>query len=109
MIKIAIVAALALAICGCSTTTPAERLASQQASCVGYGFKPNTDAYSACMMQMDLQAKSDDQRRRTAIGEALSDMGRSMQQPRRVTCNTFGSARNGGFGTTYGNSSTTCY
>ncbi|WP_316358955.1 hypothetical protein [Devosia sp.] len=108
MIRIIGIAAVALALCGCSTTTPAERLASNQASCQGYGFKPNTDAYSTCMMQMDLEAKSDDQRRRAAIADALSNMGQSMQPSRRVTCNTFGSARNTGYGA-FGNSTTTCY
>lgn len=110
MIRIIGIAALAVALCGCSTTTPAERLANNQASCQGYGFKPNTDAYSTCMMQMDLENKADDRRRRQAIGAALSDMGTAMTPPprRSVTCNTFGSARNTGYGA-YGNSTTTCY
>ena len=108
MIRIVVVAAIGLAIMGCSTTTPAERMALHQTTCEGYGFKPNTDAYSSCMMQMDLDAKADDRRRRAAIGEALSDMGRSMQQPRRVTCNSFGSAYGTRYGA-YGNSTTTCY
>lgn len=110
MFKILTVAAVAVALCGCSTTTPAERYALNQNTCAGYGFKPNTDAYSTCMMQMDLEAKADDRRRRLAIADALSDMGQSMQQqPRRVTCNTFGTANRAGYNTVYGNSTTTCY
>ena len=93
----------------CSTTTPAERLAQHQASCAGYGFKPNTDAYSTCMMQMDLAAKENDARRRAAMADALQDLGNSMQTRRPMSCNTFGSAQNTGFGTVYGNSTTTCY
>lgn len=108
MIKIIGIAALAVALCGCSTTTPAERLANNQASCQGYGFKPDTDAYSTCMMQMDIKADEDDRRRRAAIGAALSNMGESSQPSRRVTCNTFGSAQNTGYGA-FGNSTTTCY
>lgn len=108
MIRIISIAAVALALCGCSTTTPAERLANNQASCQGYGFKPNTDAYSTCMMQMDLAAKEADADRRARISAALANMGQSMQPRRPVTCNSFGSAHNSGYGT-YGNATTTCY
>lgn len=100
---------VAAILCGCSTTTPAERLANNQASCAAYGFKPGTDAYSTCMMQMDLTAQQDEKEQRQRIGDALSEMGDSMQRNRPVTCNTFGSANRGFGNTVYGNSTTTCY
>lgn len=101
-----LVAALALA--GCQTTTPEVRLSQQKASCEGYGFKAGSDAYASCMMQLDIAAQQEDRDRRRAVGEAFSEMGRSMQSNRPVTCNTYGQARRFG-STAYGNSTTTCY
>lgn len=109
MLKIFSVVALAITICGCSTTTPEQRLAANQGACTGYGFKAGTDAYAACMMQMDLADQEDDYRRRQALADGLSEMGQSMQRNRPVTCNTYGSARNTFGNTVYGNSTTTCY
>lgn len=98
----------ALIVAGCSTTTPAERMAQQQASCSNYGFKLGTDAYSNCMMQMDLAAKEEDAARRARIGASLAAMGQSMQPRRPVTCNTFGSGYRTG-NSAFGNATTTCY
>jgi hypothetical protein len=77
---------------------------------ISYGFKANTDAYSTCMMQMDLDQQQQDRDQRRRIGAALAGMGAAMATPTRsaVTCNTFGNARRSSFGT-YGNSTTTCY
>jgi hypothetical protein len=105
--NIALAAVLAVAVAGCSTTTPAERLAANQGTCVGYGFKVGTDAYATCMMQMDIEDKADDRRRRVAVGNALSQLGQSMQQPRAVTCSSFGNVQRTGYGA-YGSSTTTC-
>lgn len=104
MFKILAVAAFAVAVAGCSTTTPAERLATNQSTCAGYGFKTGTDAYAACMMNLDLDQQQQDRDRRQRIGAALSNMGQSMQPRRPVTCNTFGT-RTGAFN----NATTTCY
>lgn len=104
-----IVAATGLILAGCATTTPEERTASAQGSCVGYGFQPGTDGFASCMMQMDLQAQETDYRRRQAIANGLQQMGQSMQNNRPVTCNTYGTANRGNFGATYGSSTTTCY
>lgn len=105
--NVALAAVIAAAVAGCSTTTPAERLATNQTACGSYGFKVGTDAHATCMMQMDLETKADDRRKRVAIGNALSEMGRSMQQPRPVTCNTYGNVQRMGYGS-YGSSTTTC-
>lgn len=98
----------ALVLAGCQTTTPEARLAGHKTACAGYGFKDGTDAYAACMMQMDRDAANEDRRKRQVIADAFSDMGKSMQQPQRVTCNTYGTARPS-YGTVYGQSTTTCY
>lgn len=92
MIRIVGIAALAVALCGCATTTPAERLAGNQASCQAYGFKPNTDAFASCIMQQEMADDASDADRRTRISAGLQAMGQSMTQPQRqtVTCNTFG-------------------
>lgn len=108
--RIIAVLAVAALLAGCSTTTPAEKLALNQSTCASYGFKANTDAYSTCMMQMDLDQQQQDRDQRRRIGAALAGMGAAMATPTRsaVTCNTFGNARRSSFGT-YGNSTTTCY
>lgn len=99
--------AVAGLLAACSTTTPAERLALNQKTCSSYGFRPNTDAYSTCMMQLDLAAQEADAARRARIGAALSSIGEDTQPRRPITCNTFGSSRNTGYGT-FGNATTTC-
>ncbi len=94
---------------GCQTVSPEVRQANNKAACDGYGFKPNTNAYAACMMNMDQSAKEDDYRRRQILANGLREMGQSMQRNRPVTCNTFGNVQRGGFGSSYGNATTTCY
>lgn len=97
--------AVASVVAGCSTTTPAERMAANQNTCSGYGFRAGSDAYATCMMNLDLDQQQQDRDRRQRIGQALSNMGTAMNPPsRRVTCNTFGT-RTGAFN----NATTTCY
>lgn len=98
----------ALVLSACQTTSPEVRMAQQKSSCEGYGFKAGSDAYAACMMQLDIAAKQEDRERQRAIGEAFSEMGNSMQKNRPVTCNTYGNANRFG-SSVYGNSTTTCY
>lgn len=95
-------------LAACQTTSPEVRLAEQKGQCSNYGFKEGSDAYASCMMQLDIVAKQQDRERQRAIGEALSEMGNSMQSNRPVTCNTYGTANRFG-STAYGNSTTTCY
>lgn len=108
MFKLLLAAVICVVLCGCETTTPEMRLAQNQTSCESYGFKAGTDAYAECMMRLDLNDQQRDRDRRRAIGEALSEMGRSMQANKPVTCNTYGSANRFG-SSVYGNSTTTCY
>jgi len=63
-------------------------MAENRAKCAGYGFAAGTDAYAACMMQMDRDADEVGRQRQRAVGQAFQNMGNSMQQNRPVTCNT---------------------
>jgi len=45
------------ALVGCALT-PEEKMANFSSQCQSYGFKPQTDSYSNCMMKLD----QDDQR-----------------------------------------------
>jgi hypothetical protein len=105
MIRTIALVALAVGIAGCSTTTPAERLAQNQTTCERYGFKTGTDAYATCLMNLDQNQAQEERDRMRRVGAALSQMGNTYSQPRRtVTCNTFGT-RTG----TFNNATTTCY
>ncbi len=105
MIRIFALVALAVGIAGCSTTTPAERLAQNQTACERYGFKAGTEAYATCLMNLDQRQQQEDRDRMRRVGAALTQVGNSYPPPRQmVTCNTFGS-RTGAFN----NTTTTCY
>lgn len=108
MLRLILLTGAALAVAGCQTTSPEARLAQHKNQCSAYGFKEGSDAYSSCMMQLDIAANQEDRERQRALGEALSEMGESMQRNRPVTCNTFGSANRFG-NSVYGNATTTCY
>lgn len=73
--RLLILVAAAVALTACSTTSPAVRLANNQASCSAYGFQPNTEAYANCMMQLDIKERQADLEHRRRIGDAISDMG----------------------------------
>ena len=47
--------------------------------CDSYGFTKGSDAYSQCLMQMDMQAKSDNQR---AMDNAAASLQRTGDQMR---------------------------
>lgn len=58
--KIRVSALVALAfLAGCTTMTPEERRAADEAQCRDYGFKPRTDAFAECLqrIQMDRNAQ----------------------------------------------------
>lgn len=110
--RLIILAAVLPALAACSTTTPEERLANNQASCQAYGFKAGTDGYANCMMQRDFADRAEDAAVREDIAAGLRQAGANIaaENARRpVTCSSRGSARATGYGTVYGNSTTTCY
>lgn len=50
--------ALAL-IAGCTTLTPEERRAVDEARCVDYGFRKNTDSFAECLQRIDLDRRAE--------------------------------------------------
>ncbi|WP_206531592.1 hypothetical protein [Affinirhizobium pseudoryzae] len=52
-------AVLAGFLSGCQTMTPEERRAADTRTCMGYGFKPNTDGMAQCLLQLDLDRRAD--------------------------------------------------
>ena len=90
---------LALSACSTLSGPSAEQLAaSDDSQCVSYGFKPGTDAYGNCRLQLD-QGR---QERRTAVAAAILShpyvpppvyqvpMPVHTAPPRPVTCNSTG-------------------
>ncbi|MFD1945073.1 lipoprotein [Paradevosia shaoguanensis] len=103
MKKIFAIASACLLLAGCQTTSPEVRAAQNQASCQGYGFKPGTDAYASCMMQLDIQDRQADAQDDANFRANMRQLSANMltPAPKPVTCNSF---RTG-----FGSSSTTCY
>jgi hypothetical protein len=58
-----VLTALALTVmpllAACQTMTPEERRAADQRACVGYGFKPGTNAMAQCLLDLDLDRRAD--------------------------------------------------
>lgn len=54
-----VMAGLTMVLAGCQTMTPEERRAADERTCLGYGFKPNTDALARCMLDLDLDRRAD--------------------------------------------------
>jgi hypothetical protein len=101
-----------LFLAACQTMTPEQLAISDTATCQQYGFKPDTDAFAQCRLQMSQQHHVDDVRQRQAISAALTKMSDDMARNRPVTCNsnTSGTAYGFGRGANYNqNTSTTCY
>ncbi|WP_185983511.1 hypothetical protein [Aureimonas mangrovi] len=46
-------------LAGCTTMTPAERRAADEASCRDYGFRNGTDAFAECLQRIDLSREAD--------------------------------------------------
>lgn len=54
-----LVLSLAGIIAGCTTMTPEQRRAADGQTCRNYGFKAGTDAFSNCLLQLDLDRRAD--------------------------------------------------
>lgn len=47
-----------LALAACTTMTPAERRALDEAECRSYGFRDGTDAFAACLQRIELDRRA---------------------------------------------------
>ena len=105
MIRI-IIAALLLApmLANCTTLSPEQVAAQDQDTCSSYGFKPGTDAFAQCRLELAQGHHIDDIRQRAAIASGLQQMSDSLEANRPRTCNanTFGSGYTS-------NTTVTCY
>ena len=57
----AIIPALALLtvlVAGCTTLTPEERRAADEAECRSYGFKRQNDAFAECLQRLELDRRA---------------------------------------------------
>lgn len=112
IISVLVIGAL---LSGCSSgsmlTRSIDYTASNQQTCAGYGFQPNTDAFAQCMFELDQIRQERDENARARRSAALLALGRTMMQPspRPTYCNTntFGTATNYGYGTNLNANSTT--
>ncbi|MBA8817958.1 hypothetical protein WKW50_01765 [Ochrobactrum sp. GPK 3] len=57
--KALVLLGLAGLLAGCVTMTPEERRAADERTCLGYGFKPRTDAFANCLQRLDLDRRAD--------------------------------------------------
>lgn len=57
--KLLLAAAAALLVGACNTTSLAEQRAADEIRCRNYGFRPGTDPFSKCLMQVDLDRSAD--------------------------------------------------
>jgi hypothetical protein len=62
-----VIAMAGLAVGACNTTSAVEQRARDEARCHGYGFHTKTDAFSKCLLQLDLD-RSADRRSRNGYG-----------------------------------------
>ncbi|RUM98840.1 hypothetical protein EET67_04125 [Pseudaminobacter arsenicus] len=53
------VVALAALVAGCTTMTPEERRAADEAKCRSYGFTKRNDAFAECLQRLDLDRRAD--------------------------------------------------
>lgn len=63
--EILIAIALAAFAAGCTTMTPEERRAADEAQCRSYGFSKKNDAFAACLQRIELDRRT--QRRADAL------------------------------------------
>ncbi len=60
MIRLNCVLAFGLIVlAGCTTMTPEERRAADEAKCRSYGFKTRNDAFAECLQRIDLDRRAD--------------------------------------------------
>ncbi len=52
--RIRTIAAIALALAASGCITPAEQRAIDEARCSSYGFRPKTDGFASCLLDVDL-------------------------------------------------------
>jgi hypothetical protein len=45
-------------LAGCQSMTPEERRAANERTCLGYGFRPRTDAMAQCLLDLDLDRRA---------------------------------------------------
>lgn len=50
--------ALAALVAGCTTMTPQERRAADEAECRSYGFKRQNDAFAECLQRLELDRRA---------------------------------------------------
>lgn len=51
--------AIILSLSACQSLTPQQQREQDQQTCAGYGFKPQTDAFANCMLQLNLDRRAD--------------------------------------------------
>lgn len=61
------VMAAGLMLGGCETTSPARQRAADEARCQSYGFRRGTDAFSKCLLDLDLDRAADRRSRRDEL------------------------------------------
>lgn len=49
----------AVILAGCTTLTPEQQRAEDEKTCLSYGFKPNSEAMSNCLLQIHLDRRAD--------------------------------------------------
>lgn len=54
-----VIAAAGLLVGACNTTSTLERRTADEARCRSYGFRPATDAFAKCLLQVDLDRSAD--------------------------------------------------
>jgi hypothetical protein len=70
--RTALIVFLALAVSGCGPSRD-QVIAQSQNLCASYGFAPGSEAYSNCLMKMDLQRQDDLNARRRDILNSIPD------------------------------------
>lgn len=59
MMRSSVLLCMALALAGCTTMSPEERRAADEATCRSYGFTQRNDAFAACMQRLDLDRRAE--------------------------------------------------
>ncbi|UVK39100.1 hypothetical protein LHFGNBLO_000419 [Mesorhizobium sp. AR10] len=56
--RTAIALALAAISAGCTTMTPEDRRAADEAKCLSYGFVKKNDAFAECLQRIDIERRA---------------------------------------------------
>ena len=73
-----VVALSAVVLAACTTMSPQERRVMDEETCRSYGFRPDTDAFAACLQRIDLD-------RRAELRASRAEFDRWASQP-TVVC-----------------------